>query len=102
MQIKTDVSGNKACVVMQGKLTVATSPDLETAVHELDESNGIVDYDIDLAGLEYISSAGLRILVATQKLASRKGGTMRLLYPNDDILDIFEMTGLSDVMTIVR
>lgn len=102
MLIKTDVSGNKACVVLQGKLTVATSPDLEEAVRRLDDSNEVVDYDIDLAGLEYISSAGLRILVATQKLASRKGGTMRLLNPNDDIMDIFEMTGLSDVMTIVK
>ncbi len=102
MLITTDVRGSRACVVMQGKLTVATSPDLEEAMRKLDESNDVVDYDLDLAGLEYISSAGLRILVATQKLASRKGGTMRLLNPNDDILDIFEMTGLSDVMTIVR
>lgn len=102
MDITTSIDGTKAIVVVSGKLTVATSPDLEEKVAELDGTGSVVDYDIDLSGLEYISSAGLRVLVSTQKLAARKGGTMRLLHPTDEVMDVFEMTGLSEVMTVER
>ena len=100
MQITTTVDGTKATIVVAGKLTVATSPELETTVRELADT--IADFDIDLSELEYISSAGLRVLVSTQKLAGQRGGTMQLLHPTADVMEVFEMTGLSEVMNIVE
>lgn len=100
MELSKAIEGTKATIAISGKLSVATAPQLEDTVREL--ADQVVDYDIDLTKLEYISSAGLRVLVSTQKLAAQHGGTMRLLHPIDDVMDVFEMTGLSEVMTIER
>lgn len=100
MNITTVVDGNAARVTIEGKLSVATSPELEAEITGLPET--VCDFDLDLAGLEYISSAGLRVLVSTQKLAAQRGGSMVLRNPNDEVADIFDMTGLSDVFTIER
>ncbi len=100
MELSTIIDGTKAIIAVGGKLTVATAPDLEGAVNGL--ADGINDIDFDIARLEYISSAGLRVLVGTQKLTTRRGGTMRILHPSDDVMEIFEMTGLSDIMVIER
>ena len=98
MDLTTTIDGNKATIVISGKLSVATSPDLETAVREMPES--VANFDMDLTALEYISSAGLRVLVSTEKLAQSRGGKMRLLHPNEEVTEIFDMTGLADVFTI--
>lgn len=100
MEITTTLNGTQATIAVAGKLTVATSPNLEDAVHQIDA--GVTDFDIDLTELEYISSAGLRVLVSTQKLAAQRGGGMRLLHPSDDVMEVLEMTGLSEVMTVER
>lgn len=100
MNIATNIDGTTARIAVEGKLSVATSPDLEAEIMGLPES--VTTFDIDLAQLEYISSAGLRVLVSTQKLASKRGGDMVLRNPNDEVTDVFDMTGLSDVFTIER
>jgi len=102
MDIKSAVDGTKATISLAGKLTVVTSPELEDAVRRIEESGSIVDYDIDLSELDYIASAGLRVLVGMQKVANSRGGTVRLLNPNEGVAEVFEMTGLVDIMTIVR
>jgi len=102
MDIKSAVDGTKATISLAGKLTVVTSPELEDAVRGIEESGSIVDYDIDLSELDYIASAGLRVLVGMQKVANSRGGTVRLLNPNEGVAEVFEMTGLVDIMTIVR
>ena len=99
MDITTNLDGNTGAIAVKGKLTVATSPELEDAVRQL--GTGAVNFDIDLSELEYISSAGLRVLVSTQKLAMQRGGSIRLLHPIAEVTEVFEMTGLSEVMTIV-
>ncbi len=98
MEITTTLDGTKATIALDGKLSVATSPDLDEAISALPES--VTDFVIDLAKLDYISSAGLRVLVSTEKLASRRGGSLLLLHPNDEVNEVFEMTGLSEVFTI--
>ena len=100
MELTKTLDGTKATIAVSGKLSVATAPDLEAAVQELATST--VDFDIDLTELEYISSAGLRVLVSTQKLSAQRGGVMRLLNPTEDVMEVFEMTGLSDVFTIEK
>ena len=100
MNITTTIDGAKAAMSIDGKLTVATSPELEGEISSLPEA--VKEFDLDLAGLDYISSAGLRVWVATQKLAERRGGSMILRHPSDEVYDIFDMTGLADVFTIER
>ena len=100
MDIKTKVVEDKATIEVEGKLTVQSAPDLEAAIGALPAN--IMDVDIDLEDLDYISSAGLRVLVSAQKMLSQRGGTLRLLSPNDDVSDVFDMTGLSEVFTIER
>jgi len=100
MDIKTSVDGDRATLEAVGKLTVQTSPDLSAAVEALPPA--VCNLDIDLAEVTYIASAGLRVLVAADKLAVSRGGSMRLLHPCDEVMDVFEMTGLSDVFVIER
>ena len=99
MDIKTNIDGQLATISVEGKLTVATSPELEAAVRTLPEP--VDSFDIDLSKLDYVSSAGLRVLVTTQKLAHSRGGDLRLLHPTPNVQDVFEMTGLSEIMTVV-
>ena len=94
------MDGEKAVIEPVGKLTVQTSPDLSAVVEQL--PSNVHDIDIDLSGVDYVASAGLRVLVATDKLAVKRSGTMRLLHPCEDVMEVFEMTGLSEVFTIER
>ena len=98
MEITITQDGNKACLALEGKLSVATSPDLEAAIQNLPADTSQIE--IDLTKLDYISSAGLRVLVSTEKLANQRGGGMLLLHPNDEVSEVFDMTGLADVFTI--
>lgn len=84
-------------VKVEGRLDTATAPELEKELEEvLGEAEDLV---FDFEGLEYMSSAGLRILLATQKKMSAKGG-MKVTNVNDVISEIFEITGFSDILTI--
>ncbi|MBR2834306.1 MAG: STAS domain-containing protein [Coriobacteriales bacterium] len=100
MKIKTSVDGTKAIIEIEGKLTVNTSPDLTAAVEQLPDD--VCDIDVDFTKVDYIASAGLRVLVATDKLAVKRGGRMRILHPCSEVRDVLEMTGLSEVFTIER
>ena len=98
MEIKTSIDGSTATLELAGKLTVNTSPDLSAAIEELPVE--VSDLVIDLAGVDYIASAGLRVLVAAEKLTVKRNGSMRLLHPCTEVMEVFEMTGLSEVFTI--
>lgn len=84
-------------VKVEGRLDTATAPALEEELAEvMDEAEELV---FDLEGLEYMSSAGLRILLATQKKMAQRGG-MKVVNVNDVIKEIFDITGFSDILTI--
>ena len=100
MRIETNIVGNTASLVLEGKLTVQTSPDLSAAVDQLPAD--VCDIDVDLAKVDYIASAGLRVLVATDKLAVKRGGRMRLMNPCEEVMEVLVMTGLSEVFAIER
>ena len=100
MEIATSIEGAKATIAIAGKLTVQTSPDLSAAVDQL--PGDVRDIDIDLTNMDYVASAGLRVLVATEKLVLKRDGNMRLLRPCDEVMEVFEMTGLSEVFTIEK
>ena len=100
MDIKTTVEGTSATFAVEGKLTVQTAPDLEAAIDAAPVE--AADLAIDLTEVDYVSSAGLRVFVAAQKLAMKRGGTFRLLHPREDVMEVLEMTGLSEVLDVER
>jgi anti-sigma B factor antagonist len=98
MAIQATIDGDKAIIEVDGKITVQTAPDLEDAVSQVPES--VCNFDIDLGAVDYVSSAGLRVFVTADQLAITRGGIMRLLHPADEVMEVLDMTGLSDVLTI--
>ena len=97
LNITTKTDGGALQVALEGRLDTVTSPQLENELkNALDGADALV---LDMEALEYISSAGLRVLLSAQKLMSSKGG-MKLLHVNDTIMEIFEVTGFSDILTI--
>jgi anti-sigma B factor antagonist len=89
--------GTNLRVTVAGRLDSTTAPDLEKAIK--DDIAGITDLTIDIDQLEYISSAGLRVLLASQKIMNAQG-KMTVTHPNEVIAEIFEVTGFSDILTI--
>lgn len=84
-------------VKLEGRLDTTTAPELEGALRdELSEVKALV---FDLSGLEYISSASLRVLLSTQKTMNRQG-SMKLIGVNETIMEIFSITGFCDILTI--
>ena len=97
LNITTKTEDGALQVALEGRLDTVTSPQLENELkNALDGADALV---LDMEKLEYISSAGLRVLLSAQKLMSGKGG-MKLLHVNDTIMEIFEVTGFSDILTI--
>lgn len=81
-----------------GRLDTGTAPELEK---ELKNSlDGVEELIIDMAELDYLSSAGLRVLLGAQKTMNRQG-SMKVSHVNDTIMEIFEVTGFSDILTVV-
>ena len=97
LNIKKTKEDNKLAVAVEGRLDTTTAPELEAALKE--DIEGVEELVIDLANLEYISSAGLRVLLAAQKIMMKQG-KMVVTNPNDVISEIFEVTGLRDILTI--
>ena len=97
MDINMTQDGTKLTITLVGRLDTRTAPELEAALK--DALEGITELVIDLEGLEYISSAGLRVLLSAQKLMNEQG-TMTVTHVNDNIMDIFEVTGFIDILTI--
>lgn len=98
MEIIVNKNGTELTVCPVGKLDTATSPQLQAAIDE--NISGVTDLTFDLKKLAYLSSAGLRVLMSAQKTMNKQGN-MRLSNVNEDIMDIMDMTGLTDVFTIV-
>lgn len=97
LNIKTEMENNKLLVTLTGRLDTMTAPDLEKELEKsLDSASSLV---LDLTELEYISSAGLRILLFAQKSMSGKEG-MKLKGVNDTVQEILDVTGFSDILTI--
>ena len=84
-------------IALEGRLDTTTAPDLEK---ELKSSlEGVTSLTLDLEKLEYISSAGLRVLLAAQKTMNQQG-KMKVVHVCETIMEVFEVTGFSDILTI--
>ena len=97
MEIKMDKSGANLTVTLTGRLDTMTSPQLEEELQK--NLDGVTDLTFDFKDLEYISSAGLRVLLSTQKHMMR-AGEMKVINVSDTIMEIFNVTGFSDIMNV--
>ena len=97
MIIEKNVNGTELNVKVIGRLDTTTAPQLETEFKQ--SIDGVEKLVLDFAQLEYISSAGLRVILATQKMMNKQG-EMIIKNVNDTINEIFEVTGFIDILTI--
>lgn len=99
MKITVEQKADRTIVALSGQLDTLTSVDFEKEVQALvnGEEKNIV---LDCAGLSYVSSAGLRLLLTLQKGTKAKGGTLVLEKVQPDIMDIFKVTGFASILTI--
>ena len=97
MNIEKKLEGTTLTIALEGRLDTTTSPDLEeTLAASLDGATELV---FDFAKLDYLSSAGLRVLLSAQKRMNRQG-SMKLVRVNDAVKEVFEITGFSDFLTV--
>lgn len=96
MTINKNLDGEKLTVAIEGRLDTSTAPELEK---ELSDLSGVKELVLDFAKLEYVSSAGLRVLLASQK-AMNAQGKMLIKNVNETIMEVFEITGFADILTI--
>ena len=97
MTIEKKLSNDSATFIISGRLDTQTAPELE---NELDSIlSGLKELIFDMTNLEYVSSAGLRVILKAQK-AMNTQGSMKLTGVNDSIMEVFDITGFLDILTI--
>ncbi len=97
MNIIKTVEGTTMNLALEGRLDTTTAPQLE---EELKRSiEGVTELNLDFAKLEYLSSAGLRVILAAQKTMNKQG-KMVIRNVNETIMEVFEVTGFSDILTV--
>ena len=97
MTINITTEGTNATVALEGRLDTTTAPQLEAELSAIPES--METLVLDMSALEYLSSAGLRVILAAHKRMSRRGGLI-VRHVNETIREIFDVTGFTDILTI--
>jgi anti-sigma B factor antagonist len=97
MEIGQKKNGNRLEVALLGRLDTNTSPQLDTALSEA--LPGVTELVFDFSALDYISSAGLRVLLSAQKKMNKQG-EMKVTHAKESVMEIFEVTGFIDILTI--
>lgn len=97
LNISKNLSDTKLSVALEGRLDTTTAPEFEAALNE--SIANVSELIIDLEKLEYISSAGLRVLLSAQKTMNKQGSLV-IRNASDEIKEIFDVTGFSDILTI--
>ena len=97
MTIEIKKSQDQAIIEIVGRLDTVTAPALDRTINE--DLGDVQNLILDVAGMEYISSAGLRVLLAAQK-KMQKIGAMKVIHVCDAVMEVFEMTGFADILVI--
>lgn len=97
MEIGKELNNGCLTLKVEGRLDTNTSPELEAEM----KLDGVTEVVFDFSNLEYISSAGLRLLMTAQKAMMACGGRMKVAHPNAMVRGVFDMTGMSSIFTIV-
>ncbi len=98
LNIEKTIEKEAGSLTLEGRLDTVTAPELEQVIQEM--LPGLTELTLDLTELEYISSAGLRVLLSAQKAMNRQG-RMTVTHVNETIMEIFDVTGFSDILTIL-
>lgn len=99
MNIEKMENGNEITLMLTGRLDTTTAPQLETQINEVIE--GAEKLVLDFQGLEYLSSAGLRVLLGAHKAFMKRGsGKLVICHVNETIQEVFELTGFLDILNI--
>ena len=98
LNITKTIENGAGKLVLEGRLDTVSAPELEQVIKET--LPGLTELTLDFEKLDYISSAGLRVLLSAQKVMNKQG-SMTVTNVNETILEIFEVTGFSDILTIV-
>ena len=97
MTITQNKEGEKLTIALEGRLDTTTAPQLESEIEK--SLDGVKELKFDMSKLEYISSAGLRVLLAAQKKMNNQG-SMTVCGSNEALMEIFEVTGFVDILNI--
>ena len=97
LDIQKNIEGEKAVLTLSGRIDSNTARDLEREVKAA--LDGVTDFTLDMEKIEYISSAGLRVLLSAQKVMSKQG-SMKLTNVSETVMEIFDVTGFSDILVI--
>ncbi len=97
MTIKKTLNGSALTVALEGRLDTTTAPELEKELK--DSLSGVDELTLDFTALEYISSAGLRVLLSAHKTMSKQG-EMKVTHVNEVVQDVFDVTGFADILNI--
>ena len=97
MNIVKTQNNQSLTIALEGRLDTTTAPQLEAELKSC--LSGVEELVMDMEKLEYISSAGLRVLLSAQKQMAKQG-SMKVIHVSESIMEIFEVTGFSDILTI--
>lgn len=97
MTINTKQEGTQLTISLEGRLDTVTAPELEDVIKE--KLHGVTELIMDLKDIAYVSSAGLRVLLSAQKVMNRQG-SMVIRNANEDVMEIFDVTGFVDILNI--
>ena len=97
MTVEKILNGESAKIAVAGRLDTQTAPRLEKELDDVISS--LKELIFDMSSLEYISSAGLRVILKAQKIMNAQG-SMKLIGVNDSIMEVFDITGFLDILTI--
>ena len=99
MNIKQNKQGNKLILSIEGRIDTVTAPTFMETIQK--ETPGLTELELDFGKVDYVSSAGLRVLLFAQKTMKGQGGTMVVSNVNSDIMETFELTCFTDILTII-
>ena len=97
MTIEKMTTGTATTLKIVGRLDTTTAPELEATIDAC--AAGVKELVLDCSALEYVSSAGLRVILKAQKLMNAQGN-MKLIHVNETIMEVFDITGFADILTI--
>lgn len=97
MNIERSINGTTTTLKISGRLDTSTAPELESTINNC--LSGVNDLVMDFETLEYVSSAGLRVILKAQKIMNDQGN-MKIINVNDTIMEVFDITGFADILTI--
>ena len=98
LNITKTIENETGTLGLEGRLDTVSAPELEQVLRET--LPGLRELTLDFSKLDYISSAGLRVLLSTQKTINKQG-SMKLTHVNETIMEIFDVTGFTDILTIL-